>query len=314
MKILFFVKSKSNLFNNSNSGGIEALNFDLSNYFKKKKIFVILSNKISIDILATEWDIVISSNDAAIFDKVKSKRKLLWLHNKLQIEKSIRKKQFLPILKNKIETVFVSKYLETNTSRFYNFYKRIIISNFLPKIFTNKRIIKKIYKKKIFVWTVQREKGLDYILDLWKNKINPYYPEAEFHIFSINKKNKKKFEKYKIFFHGRVKRSILLSFYKKTTGMICLGYDETFCLNAIESMSAGVPVISLGETALGELIYNNKNGFMVKNLSNLDRSIINLINLDNKQRVKLTKSTIKFSKKYHSTKIFQKWNNLILNK
>ena len=37
MKILFFVKSKLNLFNNSNSGGIEALNFDLSNYFKKKK-------------------------------------------------------------------------------------------------------------------------------------------------------------------------------------------------------------------------------------------------------------------------------------
>jgi hypothetical protein len=174
MKILFFVKSKLNLFDNSNSGGIEALNFDLSNYFKKKKNFIILSNKISIKILAIKWDVVISSNDAAIFDKIKSKRKILWLHNKLQIEKSIRKKQFLSILMNKIETVFVSKYLETNTSRFYNFYKRIIISNFLPKIFTNKRIIKKIYKKKIFVWTVQREKGLDYILDLWKNKINPY--------------------------------------------------------------------------------------------------------------------------------------------
>ena len=164
------------------------------------------------------------------------------------------------------------------------------------------------------MWAVQRDKGLDYVLDLWKNKINPYYPEAEFHIFSINEKNKKQFEKFKIFFHGRVKRSILLGFYKKTTGMICLGYDETFCLNAIESMSAGVPVITLGETALGELIKNNKNGFMVQSLSNLDKSIINLINLDNKQRTKLTKSTIEFSKKYHSTKIFQKWNNLILNK
>ena len=36
--------------------------------------------------------------------------------------------------------------------------------------------------------------------------------------------------------------------------MICLGYDETFCLNAIESMSMGVPVISLGKTSLNELI------------------------------------------------------------
>ena len=42
--------------------------------------------------------------------------------------------------------------------------------------------------------------------------------------------------------------------------MICLGYDETFCLNAIKSMRMGLPVISLCETALKEIIKHNRNG------------------------------------------------------
>ena len=312
MKILFFVNTRFNIKDNSKSGGIEALNIELSNHFKKKNIFVVLSNKISNKILTISWDVVISSNDASIFDKIISKRKILWLHNKLQIEKSLRKKQFFPILRNKLEVVFVSKYLEANTSELYFFNKRIIISNFLPKIFTKRRIVKKVYSKKIFVWSVQRNRGLDYVLDLWINKINHNYKDAELHIFSIKQKNKKQFEKYNIFFHGRVKRSTLLNFYKKSSGMICLGYDETFCLNAIESMSMGVPVISLCKTALNELIKNNKNGFKIKDLSDLKKTIIKLINLNQNKRIKLTESTIKFSKKFHSKKIFKKWDNLIL--
>lgn len=313
MKILFFVKSKSVLFKNHKSGGIEILNFELSNYFKKKKLFVILSNKITNKILSTNWDVVISSNDAKIFDRITSVRRILWLHNKLQIEKAFRKKQLFPILKNKIETIFVSKYLEKNTSRIYSFYKRIVISNFLPKIFIQKKIKKKFSSKKIFVWSVQRDKGLNDVLDLWKNKIHLNHPEAEFHIFSIEAKNKKQFRKHNIFFHGRVNRSKLVNFYKKSTAMICLGYDETFCLNAIESMSMGVPVISLGKTSLNELIKNNKNGFIVKNLPKLGEVITKLINLDKNKTFKLASSTIKFSKKYDSKIIFAKWSNLLLN-
>ena len=160
MKILFFVKSKSVLFKNHKSGGIEILNFELSNYFKKKKLFVILSNKITNKILSTNWDVVISSNDAKIFDRITSVRRILWLHNKLQIEKAFRKKQLFPILKNKIETIFVSKYLEKNTSRIYSFYKRIVISNFLPKIFIQKRLKKNLVQKKYLFGQFKEIRGL----------------------------------------------------------------------------------------------------------------------------------------------------------
>ena len=43
--------------------------------------------------------------------------------------------------------------------------------------------------------------------------------------------------------------------------MICLGYDETFCLNAIEAMKMGLPVISLGKTALKDKIIPKKTDF-----------------------------------------------------
>ena len=45
--------------------------------------------------------------------------------------------------------------------------------------------------------------------------------------------------------------------------MICLGYDETFCLNALKANSCGLPIFTFGKTALNELILNN-NGIIVK--------------------------------------------------
>ena len=61
--------------------------------------------------------------------------------------------------------------------------------------------------------------------------------------------------------------------------MICLGYDETFCLNAIVAMKMGLPVISLGKTALKDIIQHKKNGYLIDRIDNIDKSIIDLVNL-----------------------------------
>ena len=133
MKILINVNTKQNLNNNKHLGGVEVLNYDLSKHLSKNHD-VLLTNTINKNIKNKKWDIIISSNDSKIFNSVYSKRKILWLHNKLQIEKAIRKKQLFSLLFNNIEAVFVSKYLDKKTSKFYNFKKRSVIPNFLPKI------------------------------------------------------------------------------------------------------------------------------------------------------------------------------------
>jgi glycosyltransferase involved in cell wall biosynthesis len=310
MKILLFVNTIQNLKYPKYLGGIEILNFELYKYFKKKHK-IILSNIISRKILTTNWDIIISSNDSRIFNQIKSKRKILWLHNKLQLEKAFRKKQLFSLLLNNIEAVFVSKYLNKNTSRLYNFSKRIVIPNFLPSVFEKKNFLKiKKNKKNLFVWSVQRKLGLDEIIHVWKKKIYPFNSNCELHIFGVNYKNNKLI-KYNIFCHGKIPRQKLLNFYKKSIGMICLGYDETFCLNAIEAMKMGLPIITLGKTALNEIIEDKKNGYLVDNIENIDEPIINLINLDTRRKVSLSKYCIKFASNYNSNVIFKDWEKLI---
>lgn len=310
MKILLFVNTVQDFKNSNNLGGIEILNYELFNYLKKKHD-IILSNKISKKILNIYWDIIISSNDARIFNQVKTKRKILWLHNKLQLEKAFRKKQLFSLLFNNIEAIFVSKYLNENTSRLYNFSKRTVIPNFLPSIFEKKNFSKnKKNKKNLFVWSVQRKLGLDELINVWKKKIYSLNSNCELHIFGVNYKNNKQI-KYNIFCHGKIPRQKLLNFYKKSIGMICLGYDETFCLNAIEAMKMGLPIVSLGKTALNEIIEDKKNGYLVDNIDNIDKPIFNLINLDTPSRDSLSKYCIKFASNYSSNIIFKHWEKLI---
>jgi len=310
MKILLFVNTVQNFKNHNSLGGIEILNYELYKYLKKKHK-IILSNTLSKKILIVNWDIVISSNDSRIFNQVKTKRKILWLHNKLQLEKAFRKKQLFSLLINDIEAIFVSKYLKENTSRLYNFSKRTVISNFLPSIFEKNKFSKnKKNKKNLFVWSVQRKLGLDELISVWKKKIYSLNLNCELHIFGVNYKNNK-LNKYNIFCHGKIPRQKLLNFYKKSVGMICLGYDETFCLNAIEAMKIGLPVISLGKTALKEIIKDKINGYLIDNISDIDIPIKNLINLDSYRRLSLSKYCIKFASNYNSNIIFKDWEKLI---
>ena len=310
MKILLFVNTIQNFKNHNSLGGIEILNYELYKYLKKKHK-IILSNILSKKILTVNWDIVISSNDSRIFNQVKTKRKILWLHNKLQLEKAFRKKQLFSLLFNNIEAIFVSKYLNENTSRLYNFSKRTVIPNFLPSIFEKKKFSKnKKNKKNLFVWSVQRKLGLDELINVWKKKIYSLNSNCELHIFGVNYKNNKQI-KYNIFCHGKIPRQKLLNFYKKSIGMICLGYDETFCLNAIEAMKMGLPIVSLGKTALNEIIEDKKNGYLTDNINNIDKPIFNLINLDKSRRESLSKYCIKFASNYNSNIIFKDWEKLI---
>ena len=82
-------------------------------------------------------------------------------------------------------------------------------------------------------------------------------------------------------------QEINFNFYKKTNGMICLGYDETFCLNAVEAMKMGIPVFSLGETALNDLIAVNKNGFKFNKIDQIDKPIIRFLNLNHLKKKEL---------------------------
>tara|TARA_S200000501_G_C20826564_1_gene745189 strand:+ start:184 stop:1188 length:1005 start_codon:yes stop_codon:yes gene_type:complete len=314
----------------SKLGGIEILNISLAKMLNKKGFNITISSNckrknkmgnitnLPIKTIIKKnkyyrFDTIISSNDATIFKYFGESKKILWLHNKLQIEKSLRKKQFLSIIKHKPISIFVSNYLKKKTSILYPFKKRLIINNFLTDHFYSKKTILK--RKPIFIWSVQRTKGLDKTINIWINEVFPNLKNAKFYIFGVKtipKNYKQNFLKSKnIFFKGKVNRNILRKYYSNSMGMICLGYDETFCLNALEANSMGLPIISFGYSALNEIIKNNYNGFIIKDYNQLSNKIISIINFNNSYRNKIINNSLLASKKFDRYIIIKKWLKII---
>ena len=332
MKILFYCPFKFSLKtkNIKSLGGIESLNIELTKYlanfknkiylasickkeFKKGNLTNIPISKLKKKKLDFSFDKIISSNDPTIFDYSKYSKNFLWLHNKLTLEKAFRKKKILSIFRNKIDAIFVSDYLLKKTTNIYNFRQKVVIQNFLDPTFYN--IEAQLNKKPYFIWSVQRDKGLEEVIDIWINNINPKYKKFKLFIFGINKTNLGKYNLKKltdsnIFYKGRVKKQTLSTFYKKSMGMICLGFDETFCLNAIESYACGMPIITFGHTAVAE-ISNQKNSFKLSNYNDISKRIIQIANMDFKSRKKMINYCIKYSRKYYLDLIFRKWLKLI---
>ncbi|MDB4081682.1 glycosyltransferase family 4 protein [Candidatus Pelagibacter sp.] len=332
MNILFYCPFKFNIESGKSKslGGIESLNLDLckalasknfniylasicNKKIKKKGVINIPISKLKSKKNNFDFDIIISSNEPNIFDKYKNAKKILWMHNTLNIEKSIRKKKLIPILRNKIITVFNSNYLKDNTSVLYNFDKKIVIPNFLTHHFQN---LKPIFKRKpYFLWSVQRNKGLDQIIDIWIKKINPKNNKVKLLIFGIQSSklgiyNLKKLYKFNIFFMGNVNKTTLKKYYSKSMGMICLGYDETFCLNVIEGFSCGLPMISFGLSAVKEIV-NNRNSFIMNNYNDLDKILFRIYNLDYNKRTFMINNCVNFSKKFYLKNIIDYWYKLL---
>ena len=309
---LIYYNSKKN-FKKKNLGGIETLNLNLFRKLKKSKINCQISNKITNKISKKKWKNIISSNDARIFNKICSENNYLWLHNKLQIEKAFRRGQIFSIFKNKINAIYNSKYLFNNTSKLYYFKKNIIIPNFLSKEFEDIPI--NYDREPIFVWSVQRNKGLDKVIDIWINDIYSKNKKFKLFIFGISKSklenyDLKRLSKYNVYYKGRVNKQTLIGFYRKSLAMICLGYDETFCLNAIESFACGLPIITFGHTAVAD-ISTQQNSFKISNYNDIAKLIIQIANMNLKSRKKLINNCIKFSRNYHLNLIINKWLKLI---
>ena len=331
MNILLSCPSKFNLEskNLKKLGGIESLNLELAKSLSKDKNNVtlatdckktIIKNKITnIPIYKLKnnaknysFDTIISSNDTSLYSYFKKSKKILWLHNKLQIEKSLRKKNFFSINYHRPYVVFVSNYLHNFTSNFLLFKKRFVISNFLSNSF----IIKKMNfnRKKIFVWSVQRDRGLSELIEIWINKIYQRDKSVKLYIFGVNNKiskSKLTFLRSKnIFFYGRVSKLKLKKTYLNSLAMICLGYDETFCLNALEANSCGLPVITLGKTALKDYSISNYNSIIAKNFNDLENKIFYLLSLSKHKKNILIRNSFNHSKKFRLNIIYKLWLKL----
>ena len=93
---------------------------------------------------------------------------------------------------------------------------------------------------------------------------------------------------------------------------------ETFGLVAIEANAMGVPVLSINNGSLMEIIENNKNGYLSENLvdKNVNNFVDSLLN-ENKKFEEVSSLCIEKSKKYdwgNTSKILQNlYTELVTN-
>ena len=333
MKLLFINNSLINL-NNKNInkvGGIEHCNIELAqslsrlgqevtlvSKIKNKQIVNNLTNLPFNYLTSIEnnnlYDIVVSSNYSQFFKFKQNSIKVLWMHNELQIEKSLRKKEFLPIILHRPHVVFVSNYLKQLTTSLYPFKSKTIIPNGCSELFLNNKRNKNI--KPIFIWTVKRDRGVDEIIDIWCKIIFKKLPLAELHIHGLNVPKKQNinidYDKFNIKFFGVVSRDFLANKYKYSTAMLHPGYDETFCISALEALASGLPVITFNRSALAERVINNVNGFIVSTFEDMAAKAIDLA-VNKSQLSKLSNNASKSSKKYCWNNVAHTWNKYLNN-
>jgi glycosyltransferase involved in cell wall biosynthesis len=331
MKIILAVNSRINFKNSqiAKIGGIEHCNLELAHNLIKLGLDVKLACKIkreikyrNLNIIPINYlllkdyykscDFLISSNTSRFFYKQKKVTKILWLHNKLQIEKSIRKREFFSIFFNKPNCVFVSNYLKNNTSKMYPFSSKIVIPNGCSDLFLNNK--RKYKKKPIFIWSIRRDRGLNEIITMWNKFFYKKEIKAELHIYgiknSLSKKSNKDYSSKGIKFFGIVSRENLAKKYSYSTAMIHPGYDETFCISVLEGQASGLPTLTFDRTALSERVINKINGYKVKSFDEMGKKAIELVTNESKW-LYLSNKSINLSKKYSWKSVAISWHNYL---
>jgi glycosyltransferase involved in cell wall biosynthesis len=226
----------------------------------------------------TKGDALLSANDTRLLGAARHGRKVLWMHNPLTLEKSVRKGQLIPILRHRPHAVFGSLCAERGCSPLYPFASRHVIPLGISAPFLASRLDQA--RALRFVWASQPRRGLQPTLQAWLRAV-PHLRGASFHIFGAGAERTGLTEVEmcagNIILQPRATKAALAGFYETAAAMIFPGAaDETFCLAAAEAQCAGLPVLTLGIGALAERVQHGVNGLVCRDYDDLSHAIATL--------------------------------------
>ena len=296
------------------------INLLKSNHLKRLNTIV---NEIKPDILISLGDV-----DRNITYKSNYKCKKILEHHvsKKCFTGELTKNNFLDKLKIKYreyrEKSYITKYdkflvLTEEDKKAWGDNRIKVINNPLP--FDSKEISTCKNKKIISVGRLEKEKGFDILIDVWK-KVNEKHPDWILEIYGEGSLRKKLQEKIDLL---NLEDSLILkgnekniqSKYLENSIYVMSSRYEGFGMVLIEAMSCGLPLISF-DCPYGpkDIIKDGENGFLVEfgNIEEMAEKINYLIENEDK-RIKMGKKSKELSYNYSEEKIMNQWKELFKN-
>lgn len=272
-------------------GGIERAVIQLAQAFVRKGMDVTVWNdtptpvnaagvswipKSTGDLLA-RYDIVIACNNARLFDEYAKAsghtqfKPYLWFHNRVLLEKTIRKGRMLPMLRWRPIGVFLGKNHEATATKFVPLRRRVIIGSGVEEEVLNYPAPTAQKRPPVAVFISQPYRGLAGMISLWCDHIHPAVPDARLRLYASEVKglyrnalSDAEMAAAGIELRGRLPRKKLMKDMEEARVCLIPGHvDETFCLAAAEALALHIPVLSYGTGSLKERIVDGVNGFVV---------------------------------------------------
>lgn len=226
--------------------------------------------------LLKKYDIVIACNDARLFDDYAKAsdhthfKPYLWFHNRVLLEKTVRKGRLMPMFRWRPVGVFLGKDHEATATKFVPLRRRAIIGSGVEDEVLNYPTSQQ-KRPPVAVFISQPYRGLAGMISLWRDYIHPAVPEARLRLYASELKSlycddmsDQDLDQAGIELRGRMPRKNLMKDLDEARVCLIPGHkDETFCLAAAESLALGIPVLSHGTGSLKERIADGANGYIV---------------------------------------------------
>jgi len=225
----------------------------------------------------------------------KAKRRIFWIHNPASY--LLKWRYIKELWRWKPSIIFSSDFHLNSYSWWAPSGPRIKIPYGISKDFLNTKPIKKI-PKPIAVFTSNPMRSLDWLLEIWVNKIHPKIPKAELHIFSspktysasnsikgqlmaniLNKATKLKNKG--VVLRDVLPKSKLADEFTNSRVILYRGdLGETYCLALGESQACGIPAVIQDIGCVKERIIDDKTGFLAKDDEDFAKKAIEILSSD----------------------------------
>jgi glycosyltransferase involved in cell wall biosynthesis len=214
------------------------------------------------------------------YKHIKTKKKILWIHNEAKYLLYWHRLKFLLIYRPVV--VFSGNYHKSTLPFFIPTGGRKIISYGIGEDVLKMKPCNPVERTMKVYFTSNPLRSLRWLIDLWVAEIHPNHPDAELHVFAgwktygawgnsvkIRMQTEldyaSQFKEYKIVIRGVLPKHELFREMNQGRAMFYKGdRAETFCLAVAEAQALGLPAVVCDLGSLKERVKHGVSGFVAK--------------------------------------------------